>query len=322
MSGVSLLNSGAASVHRSGKLVETMCAHPLLFYFLMAFAFSWVYEIIAFSFFPPDGSLTALLIVLGLTLIGPTLSAFIMTALTQGKPGMRRLLRRYVLWRVGLRWYLFTLLAPPALLLLGYLVMPGAIAAFHGIPVPAFLQSYLLSFLVIFTVGGPLGEEPGWRGFALPRLQRGYGPLVGTLTLGVLWGLWHLPLFILIPGYDGAGTGFVGILVPFLAFVVEATALAVIFTWVFNNVRGSLLLMMLLHGTLNTATNTLPTLFPALASSFFVQMMPIVVAVIAALLIIVMTRGRLSYQRYQQEAEFLDLPPSTEQTPTVPATSV
>jgi membrane protease YdiL (CAAX protease family) len=254
MPGVSLLNSGAASVPRSGKLVEIMCRHPLLFYFLMAFAFSWAYEIIAFGFFSPDGSLAALLVVLGLTLIGPTLSAFIMTALTQGKPGMRRLLRRYVLWRVG--------------------------------------------------------------------LQRGYGPLVGTLILGVLWGLWHLPLFILIPGYDGAGTDFVGILVPFLAFVVEATALAVLFTWVFNNVRGSLLLMMLLHGTLNTATNTLPTLFPALASSFFVQMMPIVVAVIAALLIIVVTRGRLSYQRYQQEAEFLDLPPSMEQTPAVPATAV
>jgi len=290
-----------------------MRRHPLFFYFLMAFAFSWAYEVIVFF---PQGSLEDLLVAAPLAFVGPTLSAFIMTALTQGKPGMRR----YVLGCVGFRWYLFTLLALPTLLLLGYLVMPGAIAAFQAIPAAAFLQSYQLSFLVNFTVGGPLGEEPGWRGFALPRLQRGYGPLVGTLILGVLWGLWHLPLFILIPGFDGAGNDFVGILFPFLALVIEATASAVIFTWVFNNVRGSLFLMVLLHATFNTATSAIPTLFPTFPSSFLLPLMPILVAVAALLLMV--TRGRLSYQRYQQEAELLDLPPPMGQKPALPGTAV
>jgi uncharacterized protein len=310
-------SSSSPLVTRRGRLVQTMRRHPLCFYFLMAFAFSWAYEVIVFF---PQGSLEDLLVAAPLAFVGPTLSTIIMTALTGGKPGMRRLLRRYVLGGVGFRWYLLTLLALPTLLLLGYLVMPGAIAAFGAIPAAAFLQSYSLSFLVNFTVGGPLGEEPGWRGFALPRLQRGYGPLVGTLILGVLWGLWHLPLFLLVPGFDGAGTDFVGILFPFLALVIEATASAVIFTWVFNHVRGSLLLMMVLHATLNTATSTLPTLFPTFPSSFWLPLTPLLVAV-AALLIMV-TRGRLSYQRYQQEAEFLDLPAPMEQNPSLPCTAV
>jgi uncharacterized protein len=299
------------------RVVQSVRKRPLLFYFLMAFALSWAYEVVVFGLFFPQDSVVALLAAGGLTLVGPTLAAFVLTALTQGKPGIGRLLRRYVIWRVGLRWYLVTLLLTPALLLLGYLAVPGAIPALRAIPAPAFLQTYLVVFVLIFAFGGPLGEEPGWRGFALPRLQRGHGPLVGTLILGVLWGLWHLPLFILVPGYDGAGASFLGVLLPFLGFMIMATALAVFFTWVFNNVRGSLLLMMLLHATLNTATNasSLPALFPNLASGFFVQLMPILVAVVAALVIIIVTRGRLSYQRYQQGAELLDLPASMEQKP-------
>ncbi len=114
----------------------------------------------------------------------------------------------------------------------------------------------LPALLVIFLVGGPLAEEPGWRGFALPRLEERFGPLVGTLLLGTLWGLWHLPLFLFTPGYNGAGTGLVGISLPFLAFVIGEVALAVIFTWVFNNTHGSLLLTMLLHASANTAIGT------------------------------------------------------------------
>jgi len=210
---------------------------------------------------------------------------------------MRRLLRRYVLWRVGFQWYLLTLFGPPTLFLLGYLVVLGGSAAFHAILAPAFLMSYLTPYIIYFIIGGPLGEEPGWRGFALPRLQWGYGPLVGTLILGVLWSLWHLPMMILIPGYNGAGTGFTGILIPFLEFLIEIVALTVIITWVFNNVRGSLLLTMLLHGSLNTAENTIPKLVPTLPQRFLVQPMEILVLVVSALLIIVLTRAHLNSSR-------------------------
>ena len=297
----------------SRRLPEIIRQHPLLFYFLMAFAFSWAYEVIAYGVFHPQRMVVRGLLQIPLTFVGPTLSAFIMTALTQGKAGVQRLLRRYVLWQVDIHWYLLVLLAPPILWLLGLLVLPGGAAAFDATRTAAFLVSYLTGFVITFLIGGPLGEEPGWRGFALPRLQYAYGPLVGTLILGVLWAAWHLPLLILIPGYNGAGTGFVGILIPFLEFVITIMGLTIVITWVFNNAGGSLLLTMLLHGSVNTATNTVPKLFPTLPqTTVWVQVLGIVLQTVPAVLIIVLTRGRLSHVRYQHEAEALDLAPHQE----------
>jgi membrane protease YdiL (CAAX protease family) len=137
-------------------------------------------------------------------------------------------------------------------------------------------------------------------------LEQRSGPLLGTLLLGVLWGLWHLPLFF-IPGTDQyaisvVGTGFVGHLVPFGVFVIWTIALAINITWVFNNTRGSLLLAMLLHASINTAPFVLlPTLFPSPSVSTLFGLSWILVWVMVALLVIAATRGRLSYQRYLRE---------------------
>jgi uncharacterized protein len=275
----------------SNHLPQVMRRHPLFFFFLIVFGLAWVYELIILVLLhlPPLPWLVPA------ELVGPTLSAFLMTALTQGRPGVLRLLRHYALWRVPLRWYLFTLLGIPALLLCNLLVLPEAVAAFR-LPTPAFVLSYLMSYVIIFLVGGPLLEEVGWRGFALPRLQERSGPLVGTLLLGGLWSLWHLPLF-LIPGYNGAGSGFLGISIPFVLFAISTTGLAFIITWVFNHTRGSLLLAMVLHASNNTANNQLPTLFP----SFPVTPLAYVVLIVVALLIIVATWGRLGYDRNLRE---------------------
>ncbi len=272
----------------SNHLPQVMRRHPLFFFFLTAFGLTWIYELIILVLL----HLPPLPWVVPAPLVGPTLSAFLMTALTQGRPGVFRLLRRYMLWRVPLRWYLLTLLGIPVIILFNLLVLPGAVVAFR-LPAPAFVLSYLVSYLLIFLAGGPLLEEPGWRGFALPRLQERWGPLMGTLLLGGLWSLWHLPLFLFIPGYNGAGSGFVGISIPFVLFAISTTGLAFILTWVFNHTRGSLLLAMLLHASSNTANYTLPMLFPALPTTPLAY----VALSLVAVLIIVATRGRLGYQR-------------------------
>jgi lysophospholipase L1-like esterase len=113
----------------------------------------------------------------------PFLSAFIMTGIAEGKQGVGRLLRQLVLWRVSFKWYLFALIGLPAIMVLSVIFLPGALASFQGLAGPAPLPSLVL-FVYIFFLGGPLGEEPRWRGFALPRLQRLCGPLVGSLILG------------------------------------------------------------------------------------------------------------------------------------------
>jgi uncharacterized protein len=283
----------------SNHLVQIMRQHPLLFYFLIVFGLTWAYELLVFGVLHIPFS-SSLLWPLLLTLVGPTLAAFLMTAVTQGRTGILQLLRRYVRWHVGIPWYLVVLLGVPALLLITYLIQPGAFSAFR-LPELSFWLTYLIAYLLTLVFGGPLGEEVGWRGFALPRLQQRSGPLVGTLLLGVLWGLWHLPLFLFVPGYNGAGTGFVGILIPFVAFVITVIAFAVVFTWVFNNTRGSLLLAILLHASINTAPAMLSLLFPSLEGTLLFSLSMILAWVVVAVLIIAATRGRLSYQRYQHE---------------------
>jgi len=185
------------STPREGLLVR----HPLIFYFLLAYAGTWLITVpLALSangvgLLPlgiPNGSVIFVSAVW--VLLCPTLAAIIVTGATEGREGIGRLLRRYVLWRVGLRWYLIVLLGPPAIILLATIVLPGALASFRTLA-PLHPLPLLVSFPLVLIFGGALFEEGGWRGFALPRLQRLHGPLVGTLILGILWACWHLPLF-------------------------------------------------------------------------------------------------------------------------------
>jgi membrane protease YdiL (CAAX protease family) len=286
-----LLTTRGQATSPSNRLVQVMRRHPLLCYFLLAFGLTWAFELPVLLLLHPSDPYHGMAPIL---LLGPALSALLMTAILEGKPGVWRLLRRYVLWRAGLRWYLLVLLGIPALILLSALTVPGAIATFRA-PTPLFLLTGVLIYLFILTLDGPLGEEVGWSGFALPRLQQRSGPLAGTLIIGSLWGLWHLPLYLFIPGFNGAGTGLLGIGLPFVEFVIFAIALRFLITWVFNNVRGSLLLVLLLHTSYNAGFYLLPSLVRLVNVNVYL------VFVVVAMLIIAATRGRLSYERYLRE---------------------
>ena len=285
----------------SNHLVQLMRQHPLLFYFLLAYGLSWACVLLVFVVLrlPLEWMWPFTLV----TLVGPTMAGFLMTAVTQGRAGILQLLRRFVLWRVGIRWYLFVLLGVPALLLLLVLIQPGAFSAFR-LPGLSVWTTYLIAYLANLVLAGALMEEGGWRGFALPRMEQRSGPLVGTLLLGVLWALWFLPLFLLVPGYDGAGTGFVGILIPFVTFVIVAIAYSFVFTWVFNNTRGSILLAILLSASWYTAASAGALghlLFPSMKGSALVGPGRLLIVIVVAGVIIAATRGRLSYQRYLRE---------------------
>jgi uncharacterized protein len=153
--------------------------------------------------------------------------------------------------------------------------------------VPSTLFLYVVAGLFFLFAGGPFFEEIGWRGFALPRLQRLYGPPVGSLVLGALWAMWHLPLF-LIPSWDTPH----GSVFDIALFVVWAVSLTVVFTWVFNNTMDSALMAILAHGSVNTAGAAVYTLFPAVTGSIAGFVIGFAVAATTGL-----TGGRLGYQR-------------------------
>jgi membrane protease YdiL (CAAX protease family) len=272
-------------------------SYPLTSFFVLAYALSWLAWSPWFlseagtGLLPFDGGRFSTLLNIAALVLGPTLSALLVTGASDGREGVRRLLGRVVLWRVGLRWYAFVLLGISAIVLVSALVMPGAFASFDASAVPSVLFLYVVAGLFFLFAGGPFFEEIGWRGFALPRLQGRYGPLGGTLILGVLWALWHLPLF-LIPTWDTPH----GSPLDVALFVVLAVGIAVVLTWVFNNTKGSVLMTILAHGSFNMGVASAYDLFPTPSvTEGFANF--VIGFGVAALVIVCLTRGRLGYRK-------------------------
>jgi membrane protease YdiL (CAAX protease family) len=290
---------------------SVLVRYPLVCFFVMAYAFTWIVTspwtlgATGAGLLPVHLSALAssLLLDAGI-LAGPTLAALIMTAVTEGRAGVRRLLGRLVLWRVGVRWYLFALVGVPLIMLLGfavYAMAPPDLAALStvsrrlGISTlgPAYVLTYLVQFVLVMILGGPLFEEIGWRGFALPRLQRMRGPLAASLILGVLWGLWHLPEF-LVPTWAATSGG--SSLSGIILFILAAVAFSIMISWVFNNTRASLLIAVLLHTSIDTFDGTMDAVYPAAATSAW----PMIIGFgVLAVVLVVVTRGRLNYERPQ-----------------------
>jgi membrane protease YdiL (CAAX protease family) len=293
-------NASAQSISVSKSLQQWMRQHPLFSFFLMAYAFTWIilipYVLAEWSLLPKA---TFYILFFILHTFGPTLSAYIMFRITEGKQGWLNLRSRIKQVRAGWQWYVFILLGIPALILIGILVLPGALVSFQGLP-QFFLVKYPFLFVLVFFGGGPLGEEIGWRGFALPRMQSRYGPLKATLLLGVLWTFWHLEDFLTSAQLGGPGTGFSAFTFHLPVFFLMVMALNIIVTWVFNNTRGSVFIAILLHASFDTFGSTVQPLFSAPIISRTNLSFVIGFAVLAILLL-VLTRGRLGHQPGQEQ---------------------
>jgi membrane protease YdiL (CAAX protease family) len=286
------------STSTSRSLQQVMRQHPLFFFFLMSYAFSWIISIpyVLSVWGILKGNFTFMFILK--PFVGPTLAAIIMTGITEGKAGLLRLRQRLQQRRAGWQWYLFILLGIPALLLLGIIIQPGTLASFQGLT-PALLVSYPVYFIIVFF-GVALPEEIGWRGFALPRMQPRYGPLWGTLLLGVLWCFWHL-LYFLTPDHGGGpGTGFATFLTNFSIFFLMVVSIAIILTWVFNHTRGSIFISNLVHAAVDTPQLVWIPLFLAVDETR-INLASLIAFGVPALLIVILTRGRLGYQPSQEQ---------------------
>ncbi|HWM02356.1 MAG TPA: type II CAAX endopeptidase family protein [Actinophytocola sp.] len=184
--------------------------------------------------------------------VGPTLAAIIVAALAGGRRELLALLHQLVRWRVHIRWYAVALVGPVVLIGLTVLatVALGATAdTTAGLPG---WTALITAFVVRTLVGGALGEELGWRGFLLPRLRRRHGALVASLLVGVVWSVWHLPLFLAGPATAQR---------PVLQFLLWMLALSVLHTWLYERTGSSVLITTIFHGGINAASSLLLPLF-------------------------------------------------------------
>jgi membrane protease YdiL (CAAX protease family) len=244
-------------------------------FFALAFVLTWLllipqalsaHAILPFEFPGP------LFIVVGYM---PALAAVLVARASGGPRAVRNLLRRLLVWRVGAAWYCLAILGYPA-------VFVASFAAYHLLggsrPTPIDTSVGLpLGYIVNLVVLGVLnGEEIAWRGFALPALQRRWSALTASLILGPIEALFHAPLFM-TPGQPQSH-------IPPLGFLCLSVADAILFTWVFNNTGGSLLIVYLFHAAQNASTNVLPVADngPLFATTIGLLMVLATVVVVAA----------------------------------------
>lgn len=272
--------------------------HPLVTYFLLAFAGTWLLELPivlgqdGLGILPYHVPLPIYIVLfLACSFTGPTLAAILVTAALEGREGIKAFLRRYLQWRVGIQWYLLVIFGTPlvyilaASLWLGVTPIQAVLANW-----PAFFTFYLPA-LLIFPALITWGEEPGWRGFALTRMQTRYNPLVSGLVVGLLHGLWHLPSFLLVSGPPALG--------PFSISQYAFNTLAIMvititWTWIFNNASGSILIAVLAHSGLNASQAYIGSVVPNYPASSGTVALGIFLVI--AVILIVATKGQLSYR--------------------------
>ena len=231
-------------------------------FFALAYAWSWAWWFpVVFALRAEGGSTLNsmpawILPCVLLGAYGPTLVAVAMTAYSAGRPGLKALFSRFIIWRAPALVHVVTWLGLPAFFGIAMLMDPAS-TALLGDPQWGRLQLIPMTLLSVVAFG-PLAEELGWRGYALPTLQKKYSALVSSLIIGVAWCFWHTPLF-----WAPAGTMISGHAVTLVAvgkYLLFTCGLSIVFTWIFNNSKGSVLLAVVFHAIGNA---TLPLLlFP------------------------------------------------------------
>jgi membrane protease YdiL (CAAX protease family) len=290
LSAIMSAQASAAARQRRSIMVRTrsnlFTRNPLLTYFGLAYAISWAFWLpLAAS---EQGLLSVKLsgaVFSRLAALGPVAAALLVSHIEGGRRAVHGLLRGLLGWRVGIHWYLAAALAYPALIgvALGIDLLLGGGALTH--PVND-LKHLHMPFWFLLAINPPflLCEEIGWRGFALPRLQRKYSAWLATLILGVLWVLWHIPSYLML------GSIHTGVSFPFWAFAI--LLMSFVFTWLYNGTKGSVLHPWLFHLSMNWSGFLIP--YTDRARGF----VSVLVIVAIALIVILARPGRLGPEKH------------------------
>lgn len=215
-----------------------------------------------------------------LMLFGPGIVAIFVTGINEGRSGVLNLLARFLKWRVNIIWYLIALFGPAVLCLASRQISILLGSNIHKLqPLPDLLMAFATTFIIYFFLNT---EEFAWRGYALPKLQDRFGITKATFILGIIWGVFHLPLFLMKGGHPAG--------YPFPLYLLMTLAMTFTFTWVFNNTNGGLLFVHLLHQSLNAWAEAIP-FYPRATGSLLAMITAIVLLSLVAV-VIVLTKFR------------------------------
>jgi membrane protease YdiL (CAAX protease family) len=208
----------------------------------------------------------------------PTITALLLTWRYAGGTELRRLLSRALIWRVSPVWYVVAIAGPALIMLLAMSihVLLGGTAPDY-VPFGARWLIVAINFVLVLLIGGPLGEEFGWRGFALQSLEARFSPLWASLILGIIWTVWHLPLFFISDSAQHS--------LPFGMYALLTIPLTLLITWVYHSSGDSLLLVMLFHSAVNTWSGPL-MISPEAAGSIRPLVLVVILTWIVALLVV------------------------------------
>ena len=273
------------------RLSSVVKRHPIITFFVLAYAFAWIIES-PLVFLTDSVTDTQVLVVQILSANVPSVLAIVLTAIVFGRGALRKLLGQLLIWRVNPLWYLGVVLGPVALVggTVGLNTLLGGPALSLGMP----LLGVAIFFAISIFPGSSLGEEIGWRGYVLPRLQSRMSALSAALLIAPFWGLWHLPLWL-----NGA-SGHTPLI--YAGFVLSAFALSVLLTWVYNSTGGSLLMVVLLHATINLPISLL---YDDLGGRVTVPVLLYFGLMVVAAIVVVIVAGpkHLSRKHRKQEQE-------------------
>jgi membrane protease YdiL (CAAX protease family) len=214
--------------------------HPIITFFVLTYVITWAIES-PLVFLTDSVTATQGLVLVILASNVPSAVAIVLTAVVLGRGALRKLLGRLLIWRVSPFWYLVVFLGPVALT--GGVVLLNALMGGPALSLGMTLVGAAIFFAFSVVPGSALGEEIGWRGYVLPRLQSRMSALSASLLIAPIWALWHLPLWL--TGEPGRTPTL------YTGFLVSELALSIISTWVYNSTGGSLLIVVLAHATVN-----------------------------------------------------------------------
>jgi membrane protease YdiL (CAAX protease family) len=231
--------------------IEWLKGHSVAFYYFLALALSWLVELPLVAVKQGWIDLPISFAVHYLAAFGPMLAALIVTVLTSGRDGLKELWGRLTRWRVGWNWALFSIFSPVVIFALSMPVVwlvKGEWPDLRLLGQANYLPYLGIWVLPVWLATYGFGEEIGWRGFVLPRLQRTMSVSRATLILGLMWIIWHVPAFFYLDTYQGIGW----FVLP--GFVFGVLCGAVIFTWIYNSTGGSVLMVAVWHGVFDLFT--------------------------------------------------------------------